>query len=60
VQLGIYRRMTPEARLRVACELAMVGRRLLEAGIRQRHPEYSGAEVRWATIRAWLSPALFR
>jgi hypothetical protein len=60
VQLGVYRRMTPDARLRAACELGMVGRQLLEEGIRRRHPEYSAAEVRWATIRAWLTPALFR
>jgi hypothetical protein len=60
VQLGVYRRMTSDQRLRAACELGMVSRQLLEAGIRTRHPEYSDADVRWATIRAWLTPALFR
>jgi hypothetical protein len=41
MQLGVYRRMTPEARLQVALELTEMSRQLLADGIRARHPEYS-------------------
>ena len=60
VQLRVYQRMTPEARLRVGLELTEISRRLLFDGIRARHPEYSEEEVRLAGIRVWLSPALYR
>jgi hypothetical protein len=60
VQLEIYRRMTPEARLRAGLELTEISRRLLITGIRQRHPEYDANQVRLAAIRVWLGPGLFR
>jgi hypothetical protein len=59
-QLDVYRRMTPEARLRVGLELTEMARRLLIAGIRNRHPEYDDDQVRLASIRLWLGPELFR
>jgi hypothetical protein len=60
VQLEIYRRMGPEARLRVGLELTALSRRLLEEGIRKRHPEYDTAQLRWALLRRWLGDELFR
>jgi hypothetical protein len=59
-QLDAYRRMTPEARLRVGLELTEMARRVLIAGIRKRHPEYDDDQVRLASIRLWLGPELFR
>ncbi len=59
VQLGIYRRMTPGARLRAGLELTEISRRLVIAGIRQRHPEYDENQVRLAMIRLWIGPELF-
>jgi hypothetical protein len=60
VQLEIYRRMTPEARLRVALELTAISRRLLSEGIRQRHPDYTDEQLHLAFLRLWLGPDLFR
>lgn len=60
VQIDAYRRMTPGARLRVALELTELSRRLVSAGVRRRHPEYSDEEVRLAAIRLWLGEALYR
>lgn len=60
VQLEVYRRMAPEARLRVGLELTELSRGLLVAGVRARHPEYDEEQVRLAAIRLWLGPELFR
>ena len=59
-QIEAYRRMTPEARLRAALELTEMSRRLVADGIRARHPEYTPEQVRFAMLRVWLSPAVFR
>lgn len=59
-QLDVYRRLLPSQRLRVGLELTETSRRLLAAGIRRRHPEYSDDQLRLALIRAWLGPELFR
>jgi hypothetical protein len=60
LQLAAYRRMSPEARLRVGLELTEMSRQLLVAGIRRRHPEYDDSDVRLAFLRLWLGPELFR
>ncbi len=60
VQLEVYRRMAPEARLRVGLELTELCRGLLVTGIRARHPEYDAEQVRLASIRLWLGQELFR
>jgi hypothetical protein len=60
VQLDIYRRMEPSARLRVALELTELCRKLLQEGIHRRHPEYDAEQLRFAAIRVWLGPDLFR
>lgn len=35
-------------------------RRVTEAGVRHRHPDYDDDMVRLALIRLWLGPELFR
>ena len=60
VRLAAIRRMTPGARLASAVEFSSIGRRLLEDGIRARHPEYDETRVRRASIRVWLTPPLYR
>ncbi|MFH1176358.1 MAG: hypothetical protein V1750_03040 [Acidobacteriota bacterium] len=59
-QIEAYRRMAPEARLRVGLELTRMARGLLTAGIRKRHPEYDENQVRLAAIRLWIGSELFR
>jgi hypothetical protein len=60
IQIEVYRRMTPGARLRLGLELTEMSRRLLVDGIRRRHPEYDEEQARLASIRLWLGPELFR
>lgn len=59
-QIEAHRRLKPEQRLRLGVELSEMSRRLLEAGIQARHPEYDEREVRLAAIRLLLSPELYR
>ena len=58
-QLDAYRRMTPEARVRIALDLSAMARRMVRDGIRARHPEYTEDQLAAETIRAWLGPELF-
>ena len=60
IQLEIYRRMSPEQRLEIGLELSALSRHLLREGIRMRHPEYSAHDVHFASIRALITPELFR
>jgi hypothetical protein len=44
-QVAIYRAMTPQQRLGQAMRTNRTGRELMAAGFRQRHPEWTEAEV---------------
>jgi len=46
-----YREIGPDGRSRIAAELSDAVRQTSLAGIRQRHPEYSEAEVRHEFVR---------
>jgi len=52
--------MGPEGRLRAALEMSDEMGRVLEDGVRARHPGYSEDDVRLAAIRLRLGDALFR
>jgi hypothetical protein len=51
VQLDLYRKAGPSARVRVAVELSDAVRKTAVAGIRRRHPEYSEREVALSFLR---------
>ncbi len=59
-QLEVYRRLGPEGRLELALRMSEAVRLTSAAGIRDRHPEYSEAEVRWALFRLIHGDDLFR
>jgi hypothetical protein len=59
-QMECYRRMTPAARVAAAAEMSEDTRAIAAAGIRARHPTYSGTEVRHALLRLVLGDDLFR
>jgi hypothetical protein len=59
LQFKIVREMPPDKRWRILFDFIESGRRLMEEGIRHRHPEYSDEEVRLASIRARLGDELF-
>ena len=51
IQLALYRKAGPSARVQIAVELSDAVRKTAVAGIRRRHPEYSDREVAAAFLR---------
>jgi len=51
VQLTLYRKAGPAARVRVAVELSDAVRKTTVAGIQRRHPEYSVRDVALSFLR---------
>ncbi len=60
VQHAIYRRMPPEQRLRLACQMSDSIRVVAADGVRARHPDYNQRQVQLAVIRMTLGEELFR
>ena len=59
LQIEIFRGMGPGRRLQAGIDLAQTCRKLLEAGVRIRHPEYDATQVKLAVIRLQLGEELF-
>ena len=59
LQGEIYRRMGGAARLSVAFRLTETVRQISQAGIRQRHPDYTDEQVFHAWARLTLGDALY-
>jgi hypothetical protein len=51
--------MGPERRLQAGIDLAQTCRKLLETGVRMRHPEYNANQVKLAVMRLQLGEELF-
>jgi hypothetical protein len=60
IQIQVYRRLGPEARLRRALEMCDDLRLVARSGIRARHPAYSDDEVNLALFRLLLGDALYQ
>ena len=60
VQHAIYRRMSPEQRLRLMCQMADSARAIAADGVRSRHPNYTERHIQLAVIRLRLGDELFR
>jgi hypothetical protein len=60
VQAMVFRQMPAGRRLELAFEMSNSLRRIVAAGVRNRHPEYSPEQVRLAVIRLTLGEDLFR
>lgn len=60
VQLALYRKMTASDRVRIGHQMSLDARAISLAAIRQRHPEYDDASVRWALFRLLVGDELFR
>ena len=54
MQLEIYRKMTPQQRLRVASNLYWSARKLKAAGLRMLHPEWTEEQVARGVRDAFL------
>ena len=60
LQLEAYRHMSGAERVQIAWRLSLAAREAAMAGIRRRHPEYSGEQVRQALFRLLLGEQLTR
>ncbi len=60
VQIHALRQMGFDGRAKLTFRLCDNLRRMLADGVRHRHPEYSGDQIRLAVIRLRLGNALFR
>jgi hypothetical protein len=58
-QLDDWRRMTPQERLAIAADTSDALRRLVEAGVRSRHPDAAALQVQ-AAVAEELAAALRR
>jgi DNA-binding HxlR family transcriptional regulator len=59
-QFEILRRLGPEVRLKMAFELSDNLRSLVEAGVRQRHPDFDEQRVQQEVLRLMVGETLFR
>ncbi len=59
VRRAVLRRMTLDQKAALISELSEALRDTMIAGVRSRHPEYTEAEGRWATVRHLLGDELF-
>lgn len=50
-QIEIYRRMTGQQRLQIACELSDLTRELVRSNVRNYHPDWTDQEVEQEVIR---------
>jgi hypothetical protein len=58
-QYEILRRMGPEARVRMAFEMSDNMRRTVEAGARDRHPDWDDEQVNREVVRLMIGDELF-
>ena len=58
VQREIFRRMTGSERVAMAFEMSEAARSLTEAGIRHRHPDWTGEQIHDALLTRMLGREL--
>jgi hypothetical protein len=60
IRFSILRQIGPEGRAKMAIELSDALRAIIEAGVRQRHPDYDDNMVRLAALCLAIGEELFR
>jgi hypothetical protein len=59
-QFEVLQNMTGEQRLQIAFELSNNVRKLVEAGVKSRHPDYDERKVKLAVLRLTIGNKLFQ
>lgn len=59
-QFEILRKLDINARAEMTFQLSNNLRRIVEAGVRQRHPDYDGETVKKAVLRLMIGERLFQ
>lgn len=60
LQIEFYRKRTGEERLMIAARLRSLSLKLMEAGIRDAHPDWTEERVHFGVISRLLPPVLFK
>lgn len=56
-QIEIYRRMTGQQRLQIACELSDLTRDLVRSNVRNYHPDWTDQQVEQEVVRRFALAA---
>ncbi len=59
-QFEILRRLGPEVRLKMAFEMSDNLRRIVEAGVRGRNPDYNEQKIKQEVLRLMIGERLYR
>lgn len=59
-QFEILRRLGSEVRLKMAFEMSDNLRRIVEAGVRGRHPDYNEQQIKQGVLRLMIGERLYR
>jgi len=59
-EFEILRRLGPQVRTRMAFELSDNLRRIVEAGIRNRHPDFDQKKIKLEVLRLMIGDKLYR
>jgi len=59
-EFEILRRLGPQVRARIAFELSDNLRRIVEAGIRNRHPDFDQKKIKLEVLRLMIGDKLYR
>jgi hypothetical protein len=59
-QYEILRTLLPEKRLTIAFELSDYLRSVVQAGIKQRHPDYNEQQIEKEVLRLMIGESLFK
>lgn len=60
IQISFYRKLSGEARVKIASELGEISLNLMENGIRDAHPDWSDDQVRLSIISRLIPETLFK
>lgn len=59
-EFEVLRRLGPEVRARMAFEMSNGLRRIVEAGVRHRHPDFDQKKVKLEVLRLMIGDKLYR
>ena len=59
-EFEILRNLGPEARARMAIEMSDGLRRIVEAGVRYRHPDFDQKKIKLEVLRLMIGDKLYR
>ncbi len=59
-QVEILRKVTPERRMEMAFELSDFLRSIVQAGVKERHPDYNEQQIQKEVLRLMIGESLFK